>query len=620
MLPRGRRAQLLVTLLACVSSVIWAALVGQVHLHSQEGALARLDSPLLDLRFRLASRPPAPAEVVIVAIDDAAMAAARAFPYPRDEMARLITAISAASPRAVAVDSLFLDPGRPEADEALATALASGPTTIAGAALFSRQAASTTGKSGLDALPRAEGVLSPEPGLARNAPVGMVNLVLDSGGTPRLMPLLLAGPAGEPLPSLVLRAVSIGRSVVPRFDDQGVAVEAGIVPLDIGWSLPLRYYGPRGTLTTISASTVSQGTLPPQTFRNRVVFVGTTATGAGDRFATPYDPVMPGVEVLATAAANLLTGSTLVRSAGTRTLDAVAGLAIALASVCAVMLAPLPIGIPIVVALLLLWMGGAFLAFAEGYWLNTTLPLIVALPGVLLCVLARHVIERRTQQGLARSHAALGRLQPDFLVQHLVSDPDWLITPVEQHLVILFVDLSGFTNASETLGAQRARGLLDRFHAVVEGEVASHGGMVLGFLGDGAMAVFGLAENARAAEAALIVSLTLTEGGGPLADAVVTGEIPLRTRAGVHAGPVVLSRFGADGRQHINVTGDVVNTASRLLDIAKDLDARVVASARVIDEAGGAPGSGTWLGPYEAMLRGRTHPIVVRYLPWTTKK
>ena len=41
--------------------------------------------------------------------------------------------------------------------------------------------------------------------------------------------------------------------------------------------------------------------------------IGATATGAGDVFPTPFDPVLPGVEVMSTAIAHLMTGDGIVR-------------------------------------------------------------------------------------------------------------------------------------------------------------------------------------------------------------------------------------------------------------------------------------------------------------------
>ena len=82
---------------------------------------------------------------------------------------------------------------------------------------------------------------------------------------------------------------------------------------DAGHDLPLAYYGPHGTIRTISAADLLLERVEQGDFSGRVAAEGVTVTGGGDVFATPFDPVLPGVEVIATAISHLVTGDGLVR-------------------------------------------------------------------------------------------------------------------------------------------------------------------------------------------------------------------------------------------------------------------------------------------------------------------
>ena len=62
---------------------------------------------------------------------------------------------------------------------------------------------------------------------------------------------------------------------------------------------------------------------------------------------------------------------------------------------------------------------------------------------------------------------------------------------------MLFVDIVGFTRLSETMAPADAMALLRGFHTRVERAVFAHGGMVDKFMGDGAMACFGVPERRR---------------------------------------------------------------------------------------------------------------------------
>ncbi|MCQ0016839.1 adenylate/guanylate cyclase domain-containing protein [Actinomadura madurae] len=76
---------------------------------------------------------------------------------------------------------------------------------------------------------------------------------------------------------------------------------------------------------------------------------------------------------------------------------------------------------------------------------------------------------------------------------------------------------------------------------------------------------------------------------------------------GVSAGPVVAGYIGAEERFEYTVIGDPVNEAARLSDLAKGEDARVLASAAVLDLAHLAE-SDEWDIGRSVILRGRSRP------------
>ena len=78
------------------------------------------------------------------------------------------------------------------------------------------------------------------------------------------------------------------------------------VPLDGKSNLLLRFRGTRRTLPYVSAADVLSGLAHADTFKNKLVFVGTTALGTREVVSTPLDTLFAGVEVHATVADNLL--------------------------------------------------------------------------------------------------------------------------------------------------------------------------------------------------------------------------------------------------------------------------------------------------------------------------
>ena len=89
----------------------------------------RTDLAIFDSALAVA---PAPSDVVIVAIDDASIAALGRWPWSRAVHAALLDRLRADGARAVALDILFTepDPNSPEGDIALARAMEQGPPTV----------------------------------------------------------------------------------------------------------------------------------------------------------------------------------------------------------------------------------------------------------------------------------------------------------------------------------------------------------------------------------------------------------------------------------------------------------------------------------------------------------
>ena len=88
---------------------------------------------------------------------------------------------------------------------------------------------------------------------------------------------------------------------------------------------------------------------------------------------------------------------------------------------------------------------------------------------------------RQRAQHFATKSALFQQFQAPALGEWLSRDPGFLLEPVRQNASIVFIDLSGFTALSETLGADAVRELLKDFHALVDNEATAHGGIVTSF-------------------------------------------------------------------------------------------------------------------------------------------
>lgn len=145
---------------------------------------------------------------------------------------------------------------------------------------------------------------------------------------------------------------------------------------------------------------------------------------------------------------------------------------------------------------------------------------------------------------------------------------------VERRVTIMFADLRGFTGIVERLYPFDAGFLLNRYAEVMEQAVRRCGGAVDKFLGDGLMALFGIASehgfgSADALRAAEAMRSALEELNVEFNSAI---KQPLRIRIGIHTGPAVLGRVGAGPARQVTAIGDSVNVASRLEALNKEFD------------------------------------------------
>jgi adenylate cyclase len=599
------------------AGVLWGGFLGAAQISGVGSFLDGFEYLTLDWRYALAGPRPVPRGVVIAAIDDETVHDAGAYPLPRGEVARIIRGLAALNPEAIAVDIAFLDAGQAEEDKELAEALQSSKSVIAAIGVFDGERAPDRpcGASLMSGVPSPTRVFWPTASLRDSMRSGLVNVTTDSSGIPRFTPMIYCSD-GAVVPSFALAAASVALGAEPVLGVDALKLAARSVSTDIGYHLPIRYYGPRGAIRQFSAARIIHGDLKPDDVRGQLVILGATALGVGDTFATPFDRVVPGAEIFGTAITNLLAGDGLIRTVLVRRIDA--GAAVLLPSIAILLMAmrrPFA-GLGLAGLLFALFLALAFIAFLQGYWFSVAIPLAAAGPVALAYGAARLGLDRYAAGRLKTEKAALAKFQSPLLIEHILRNPGFLESPVQQGVAVVFLDLSGFTGVAEILGPLWTRDLLAAFQALIEGVALGHRGFVVSFMGDGAMIVFGLPEpRPDDASRALVAIARLREAiDAWLAALPSVAHDRLRARIGGHFGPAVVSLLGPAHHRHVAATGDTVNVASRLLEVAKDRQCGVVISEELCAAAvppWSFPG-GADVVALEVRIRGRAQPLRIR--------
>ena len=302
----------------------WAVALG-LALLAASGWTWRADRLVYDFGLSASRRPP-PADIVIVAIDDASIEAIGRWPWPRAVHSTLLNQLALARPRAIGLDLILSEPDPdPAQDQLLAHMLRRAAPVVLPVAW----------QAGLPGVPPR--LLTPAGALHAAALLGAAEAAVDADGvlrhaflhTGRLWPAGPSSPA-ETYPHMALALLRAGGEALdPRFPtDAQKPQEPGPTPLaapstahmaaDAGWfrnhRFLIRYAGPPGHVRRVSYVDVLRGVVPAQVVAGRYVLVGMTALGLGDTLATPVNgqqQAMAGVEVLSNTLYTLRSGDTV---------------------------------------------------------------------------------------------------------------------------------------------------------------------------------------------------------------------------------------------------------------------------------------------------------------------
>jgi adenylate cyclase len=181
----------------------------------------------------------------------------------------------------------------------------------------------------------------------------------------------------------------------------------------------------------------------------------------------------------------------------------------------------------------------------------------------------------------------------------------------ERYLVSMFVDMRGSTRLAEKRLPFDTVFIVNRFLGAVAQAVIACGGQPNQFVGDGQLALFGLATDPRTAcrqalKAAAMIAANVDELNQFLAHDL---REPIRFGIGIHGGEVIIGDIGYRDHMVFTALGDAVNVAARLQDMTKSLACEAIVSEEVRVTAGLLAED---LPPQEVAIRGRAEPLIVR--------
>ena len=568
---------------------IWASCALFAGLLSLLPATQTLDNQLHDTYTRWLPAKPAPADIMLVDIDERSLAMLGPWPWPRPVLAHLSETLRKRGARLQVWDVLF--PNTAPGDAQLSASIAQPDTVISQVLVLDPAVEHPPQDGRLQPAAIPPGLCSQHTpvtgymGVAASlhpAAVGHATATPSADGILRKLPAVLCH-QGQAYPQLALAAA--------QASTPGAAwtIEPGLWPWepnqtlvradwrfaldDKGW-LHIPYARPHSAWPAISAAQLFEpgATLPP--LQGRIVIIGATALGLADVASTPYHPHAPGMSVhaeligAATApsrwqarpwAAPWWAGLWVLcfgwvfwkikpHSTPRRTLGSVV-LVLLCPALLALALRPLGLLMPVWAPMLALLVQGAA-------WM--------ALQGVML---------RQESQRLARH---LQSFMPTALASQIASQnptSDSLGQPCQGTLLALHVTgLERWVASVETL---QALGLIHAIYATAQAQAAQRGGRLEHAQGHTLLLAWPTA-NAQSVENALAVAEKCTQELAPLLARNESHTHPLSAHIAIETGLYLMGVVGNTASRRSVLLGPAATDVQAILHLSAELASTVI--------------------------------------------
>jgi adenylate cyclase len=556
------------------------------------GLLDHLDRKIYDsflsLRNRSESANSLSERVSVVAVTNADVTRLnQPFPWPRDEQSVIFEKISELKPSVVAVDLLYPEPTSPEADGRLAFQLAACGKVVTAFYFDDAEDRAAAGDAELlnasgDRLaaefsegdwlafekPPALPTTAIAAGISR---AGHAHSISDPDGLIRRVPLVVRDHERF-YPSLSLQAalmhwgvdwsqMTLSANSLKIVDVPNLGTVE--IPLDTKGRMLLNY--PRSSANRFPATNVfSLMDAAAPSAEGQIVCVGSLVTGHGDVYATPVNPVTPGLLINALAIDQILSGEFITEA---KTLMSY-GLAVLFGLITAGLIwlaRPIVGGILCVLVIaaggwLCFWLFGEF-----KLWLAPGSAMISAVFSASLMSLDHYVfVVRRHQQTVN----AFSRYLGPNLGEILAENPNAFDSgPKRRLLTVFFSDIVAYTSTSESLESEDLIGMLNRYFDRMAVIAFSHHATVSKYMGDGMMVFFNEpVEQSDHAARGVRMAISMQEAMPKLNEEFKNqGLPPLSVRMGLNTGYAHVGNIGSAGFSDFTIIGPAVNLAARVM-------------------------------------------------------
>ncbi len=616
-------------------------------------AVARIRANYFDSLQRLHPRTYHPVPVRIVDIDEESLARLGQWPWPRTTIARMVARLKEAGVGATAFDILFAEADRmspkqlaaqwqahtplqralgelPDNDLLLASAMAEAGNAVTAFALTEQGSNGDLletkagfvrmGSSEPLQLSRHGGVLRALPPLEEAARGnGAINFTPDGDGVVRIVPLLF-DLDGRPVPGLLSEALRVAAgapsyTVEARPDERNPAVAAATAVRIGPWRIPT---DEQARVRVYLTEPASQRYVPAwrileddagwqEAFpEGAIVFVGSSATGLQDLRFGPLGEILPGVEIHAQLAEQVLLGIYPTRPGSVVGAEILVMFAAWFGTVLFGRAHQTMRRTVVATTSILLLVAMSWVEWTGSLVLGDPVtPSLVIAAVFLVYTVPLSVAAERQERWVRQAFA--NYLSPN-LVEHLVRNPQALKLGGERRVCsFVLTDVASFTTLVENSEPEALTSIVNRY---LEGMISiafRHDGTLDRIVGDAVAVLFSApVDQPDHAERAVACALEMDAfANAYVVECAEAGVDFGITRIGVHTGEVVVGNFGGSDHFDYRPLGDPINTSSRLETANRHLGTRICVSGATVSACTNF--TGRRIG--RLLLKGKSTPI-----------
>jgi adenylate cyclase len=528
-------------------------------------------------------------EVVLVNIDETAIATEGQYPWPRGSVAKYLD--SGPDDSLYVLNVIYSEADRFKEDHLLqnamatkAVVLASAPTQQTTGGVGNFVGVATFGDQDANWLYNIPGLLFPIDDLSSYAfGIGGVLAVPDEPtGIVRRSPLVVNA-GGNQYPSLALETLRV-------FSGES-SYQMKVGPQGVEW---IRM-GRQDPITTNSNAEVpiafwnqfKQISITDPLPSGKVLVFGITAEGYSNPVATPTGAMYPH-EVQAQLIQTLLSGYEIKIPDWTAIGELAFLVLVSLGILGAVYI--LPIGLGVITSLLLV---GS--AYGVSYYLWTSSLTFVDATLISLGSLVvfaqssfnKYYLTFLEKREIMKQFA--GYCSPE-VVTILQQNPGLVKEGMKKDVSIVFSDLRGFTPLGESFGDD-VRGLTDLMNGYMDAitqPVLDANGMIIKYIGDASMHIHNAPmEDEDHAKSAVRTGIRMLRAVEKFNDKITKeGRPPIGMGAGINSGLGYIGEMGSTSRHSYDILGDAVSTAARIESKCKEYGCLLLVGEETVERCG----------------------------------